>query len=282
MDEFRLILVNMLVLSAPLILAAMGGYVSERSGIVNIGLEGVMLISAIATALGATATHSALLGLLCGLGAAIALSLVHAVMTQAYRIDHIVSGMAVNAIAFGLSNFLDKKFTSPDAKEFVHFQQPFFYLLGIATAVGLAVFVLRARGGVRLLAVGNDPDKARTMGVQPLTVRYVSLVWTGVFAGLAGSAIVSHTGFFVDRMTAGKGFIALAALIVGGWRPIQTLIACLCFGFLQAFEIQFQGSKVFGIDFPSEAWSCLPYAATVLALAGFLGKNRAPAGLGKH
>jgi general nucleoside transport system permease protein len=270
-----------LTLAAPLIFAAMGGYTSERSGVINIGLEGKMLMAAAATALGSAATGSAILGLLVGIGAAIVLSLFHWLLTQQYRVDHIISGMGINAIAFGGTNFLHQRFTDRTATELPLVPLWVYYAAALLLPPVLALYAGNTRGGLRLIAVGGDPDKARLMGVKPVQVRLVGLLATGVFCGLSGAMILTNAGGFTDGMTAGRGFIALAALIIGGWRPVPALVACFVFGLFEALQIQLQGTMLFGARIPSEAWQSLPYLITILALAGLLGRSRSPLGLGK-
>ncbi|HXH59986.1 MAG TPA: hypothetical protein VNI20_01365, partial [Fimbriimonadaceae bacterium] len=149
-----------------------------------------------------------------------------------------------------------------------------------AAVVWLAFYLRHTRGGLRLFAVGNDPEKSRQMGLNPVRIRYVALIGTGVLAGLSGTLILSNAQSFTDGITAGRGFIALAALILGGWKPWPTLGACLLFGLFSALQLQLQGSVVFGFVIPSEAWAALPYLVTIVALAGFLGRSKAPSGLG--
>jgi len=271
-----------IVLSAPLILAAMGGFTSERSGVINIGLEGMMLASCCVTALAASKFGPwGAMGL--GIGAATLLAMLHWLATQIYGIDHIISGMAINAIGAGGTNFLYGKLSDPSKSgQVTHLSPTFFSLLAFTLPIVLWAYVRWTRGGLRLLAVGSDPTKARLMGVHPLKVRLVGLLATGLFTGLAGSQLLAYTGNFSDNMTAGRGYIALAALIIGGWRPVPAFLACVAFGFFIALRLQLQGTALLGAQIPSEAWASLPYIVTVVALAGFLGKNRTPAGLGKH
>jgi len=269
------------VLAAPLILAAIGGLCSERAGIVNIALEGKMLIATIAVFLVTCATHSPMFGLAAGIGSAVLLSLLHFVLTQKYAIDHVVSGMAINAIAFGAANFLDKKYTDPATHEFAHFPLALYWGFALLLPVLMAIYLKQTRGGVRLQAVGSDPAKARQMGLSPIRIRFIGLIWTGVLCGVAGALMVSNVGTYVDNMTAGRGFIALAALIIGGWRPLPAMAACLGFGLCEQLQSQLQGVPVAGLEIPPELWICLPYVVTLVALAGLFGKNRTPAGLGK-
>jgi simple sugar transport system permease protein len=281
MGDLQLLLQGTLVLAAPLILAAIGGFFSERSGVINIALEGKMLIATVTVWLVAIASGNAVIGVAAGVGAATLFSLLHWLLTQKFKVDPIVSGMAINAIAFGGANFLDKKFTNPDQSGFPKLPTYLYWGFALVLPFVVWVYVRRTRGGLRLLAVGSDPDKARQMGVFPHRIRWASLVATGVCCGLAGALIVTNVGSYTDNMTAGRGFIALAALIIGGWRPLPVLVACIGFGMFQQLQIQLQGSNLFGLDIPRELWLCLPYVVTIVALAGLLGKNRTPSGLGK-
>ncbi|HMS55651.1 MAG TPA: ABC transporter permease [Fimbriimonadaceae bacterium] len=282
MDSLFLVLKSTVTLSAPLLLAAMAGYTSERTGVINIALEGKMLAGCLAAGLVGILSGSAVLGVLAGVTAAVLMSLLHWLLTQSYSIDHIVSGMAVNAVSFGATSFLYKNYTDPSkVTETPTLPLPAYYAIAFVVPVALAWVSSRTRFGLRLRAVGGDPEKSRSMGLNPGAVRFKSLLLTGLFCGLSGTLIVSNTGYFTDGMTAGRGFIALAALIIGSWRPIPTMIACIAFGFLEALQLQLQGTRLAGAEIPRELWNVLPYLATVIALAGFVGKSRAPAGLGK-
>lgn len=276
------LLTSTVVMSAPLILAALGGLCSERSGVINIGLEGTMLSAACAAALVSQSTNNAILGLLGGLVVAILMSLFHGIFTQVYRIDHIVSGMGINALAVGATSLISKKLPELASQEMAVIPIIGYYVLAWTAVVGVWWYIKSTRGGLRLLAVGNDPNKSRQMGVNPVQVRYTALVWTGIFCGLAGVIIATNAGSYSENMTAGRGYIALAALILGGWRAPQAFAACLAFGFFQALQLNLQGTNVGGIDLPAEFWQSLPFLVTILALAGFLGKGKAPSGLGKQ
>lgn len=269
-------------LAGPLLLAAMGGLTSERSGIMNIALEGFMLTACCVIAV-VSVPFGPVVGLIAGLASAVAMALLHCLLTQMYKIDHIISGMAINLLAFGGTNFIDKRFTDLNRQgEIPQLPMWLFDVLAFGLPLLLWLYLKRTRGGLRLLAVGNDPDKARQMGVDPIKVRYLALAATGVFCGLAGAMIVTNAGRFTDGMTAGRGFVALAALILGGWRPLPTLVACLGFGVMYTLQIKLQGSTIMGANLPSQFWNALPYLATIIAMAGFLGRTRTPAGLGKE
>lgn len=270
-----------LSLTAPLILAAMGGFTSERSGVINIALEGKMLTAACAGYIATLYSGNAVWALLVAIGAATVMSLIHWLLTQTYRLDHIISGMAINAIAFGLTNYLNFKYSDPDARDLPLLPMTAYWVAALALPFLLFLYSRYTRGGLRLFAVGNDPDKSRLVGVQPLKVRFFGLIATGVFTGVAGAMIFTSAQTFTEGMTAGRGFIALAALIIGAWRPLAALGACVAFGFFQALQLELQGMKIGAAEIPAEVFSSLPYIVTVIALAGFLGKSKAPAGLGK-
>lgn len=271
---------NLSVFAAILGLAALGGLFSERSGVVNIGLEGKMLMAACVTALVGSLSGQPALGLLAGIGAAILMSLGHYVMTQTYRIDHIVAGMAVNLFAAGATNFLMERFFV-QGQEYRFFAISAYLVVALTAAVAAWFVFSRTRAGLRLFAVGEHPGKARTTGVDPLRVRLQALVVTGVLCGLSGALIASNSGTYTDGMTAGRGFIALAALILGGWKPIPVALACVAFAAFEALQLQFQGANLMGIQTAAAFWNALPYVITLVALAGFVGRTKAPAGLGR-
>ncbi len=268
-----------LVLMTPLALAAMGGFASERSGVVNIGLEGLMLVAACVAAIAAE-RFGAGGALALALAVSVLLSLLHWLATQVYRVDHVISGMVINLLAAGGTNFA-LNLANPSSSGVAHLPVGLYEGLALALPVVLWAYVRRTRGGLRLVATGADPDKARLAGLVPERIRLAALVATGVFAGLGGAMLVAYTGGFADNMTAGRGYIALAALVVGGWRPLPTLAACLAFGFFGALNVQFTGSPLLGVSLPSQFWTALPYLATLVALGGLLGRGRTPAGLGR-
>jgi ABC-type uncharacterized transport system permease subunit len=278
--QWSTLLLDTVVLASPLLLAAIGGLASERSGVMNICLEGKMLGAACATVLTSTATGNAFLGVVAGLLSAIFLSVLHALLTQAYRLDHIVSGMAINALALGLSKFLANKYLT-GSQSFPLLPIEAFVVLAVAVPLATAMYLKHFRGGLRLFAVGNDPEKCRANGVDPVPIRYWALVVTGILTGLAGAMIVTDAARFGDNVTAGKGFIALAALILAGWRPLPVMLTCIGFGLIDALQLQLQGTKLIGAGVPSEVWNALPYLVTLLGLVIFTGKSRAPAGLGR-
>ncbi|MBA4292903.1 sugar ABC transporter permease [bacterium] len=275
------LILSTLAYSSPLILCALGGLFSERSGVINIGLEGKMLAAACATAFVGAASQNAVVGLSAGIGIAIVLSLLHWILTQVYQIDHIISGMGINALALGGTSLVSKTFVELGGKDAAIFPREIYYLAAWVAAAGIWYLFRSTRPGLRIFAVGNDPDKSRQMGLKPLRIRLQSLLMTGVLTGLAGALIATNAGRFSDEMTSGRGYIALAALILGGWKPWPTLLAALAFGFFGSLQLILQGRDLGGLAVPGEFWQALPYLITLIALAGMLGKNRAPAGLGQ-
>lgn len=280
--EAGLLVASTVTLSVPLVLAAMGGLTSERSGVMNIGLEGAMLASACFVAYFGALSNNMFIGLFAGVCAGVSLMLLHALLTQAFKIDHIISGMAINALSLGGTSFINKALITPNTSLKLHpFPVEMYWVVALISVGWLMFYLAKTKGGLHLLAVGNDPDKSRQMGLNPVKVRYLALFATGVLCALSGALIASNAGSFTDGMTAGRGFIALAALIIGGWKPLKTLLACVGFGLIEAVQLHLQGTNLGGANVPTEFWVALPYLVTLVALAGLLGRNRAPAGLGK-
>ncbi|SNZ20693.1 ABC transporter permease [Cohaesibacter gelatinilyticus] len=309
LETFTLILDSALRLSVPLLLACLAGLYSERSGIFDIGLEGKMLGAAFAAGAVAYITSSAWLGLLAAIAVSVGLALVHGYASIAQRGNQIVSGVAINFVAAGLTALLGQAWFSmggktpqlPNEARFRPIELPFaeslrdvpiigqFYsellsghsllVYAAIAAVPLTWWILyRTRFGLRLRAVGENPGAVDTAGISVIALRYQAVMITGVLCGIAGSylSIAQSAGFSKD-MTAGKGFIALAALIFAKWKPINALGACFLFGFLDAVAIRAQGTvlPVIG-EVPVQFMQALPYILTVVLLAGFIGKAIPP------
>ncbi len=272
------LLLSTLAYSSPLILGALAGLFSERSGVVNIGLEGKMLAAACATAFVGQASANPLIGLVAGIVTATIFSILHWVLTQVYKIDHIISGMGINAIALGGTSLIAKTYLDISEKEMPTFPVAIYYIAAWVAAVTVWYLLKTTRPGLRLFAVGNNPDKSRQMGLKPLVIRFQALLATGLLTGLAGALIATNAGKFSEDMTSGRGYIALAALILGGWKPWPTLAAAVAFGFFGSLQLILQGQNS---SIPGQFWQALPYLITLVALAGMVGKNRAPAGLGQ-
>ncbi|SRR5579885_3048127 len=311
--ELLSVLAAMLRLATPLVLAALGGLFCERSGIIDIGLEGKMLGSAFAAAAAAALTGSAWVGLVGGIGVATLLALLHAFAAVTQRGDQVITGMALNILVAGLAPVLATSWfhldgmtpalpptarfealTLPGAAAFsgVPLLGPAYlrvisghngFVYGAILAVALVALVLhRTRFGLRLRAVGDHPQAIETAGISVAWLRYRALLMTGVLCGLAGAYLSIAAGAgFTRSMTAGRGYLALAALIFGRWRPLPTALACLLFAVADAAQTRLQGVALplVGVV-PVELVSAIPYALTVLLLAGFVGSSRAPRALG--
>jgi general nucleoside transport system permease protein len=280
------LLASTLRVSTPLIFAAMGGLLSERSGVINIALEGLMLVGAFAAAVGTYATHSPWLGLLCGMGAGVALAALYGVFVIHLRANQIVAGTAINLLALGLTPFLCKVLydvtgSTPAIPIQDRFQSAPLYLCWVLVAA--AWFWMRhTPAGLWTAFAGEHPEALEAAGVRVNRVRWLAVLLSGALAGLGGASLsVFLASAFSRNMTAGRGFMALAALIFGKWRPVPTALACLLFGFAEALQIRLQGVALWGArPIPVQFIQILPYVVTILVLAGFVGRSRAPKALG--
>jgi ABC-type uncharacterized transport system permease subunit len=273
--------------ATPLVLAALGGLYSERAGVINIALEGLMLAGAFTAA---AVTHYAgnpWIGLLAGMGAGVAVAAIHAVACIRFNADQVVSGTAINILMTGVpamlsgALFLSSGSTPQIPKDNLIPWTPVVLALLL---IGVTWWVLyRTPFGLRLRAVGENPEAADAAGVNVRGVRYAAVLLSGALAAIGGAYLsIGQSSLFTRNMTSGRGFIALAALIFGKWRPVQTMLACLLFGFTEAVSIQMQG--VFklpsGEDIPVQFIQIVPYVLTIIVLAGFIGHSRAPRALG--
>lgn len=318
MDESFLLVVltldAMFRVSTPLILCSMAGLFSERSGIVDISLEGKMLMSAFMSASVAAVTGSVWLGLGAGIAAAVLMALIHGFACITHNGNHVVSGVAINIIAAGLTAVLGHAWfkrggqtPSLEAEaRFMPIELPFaddvadvpvlgtIYRELISGHNGLVYFafltvpvvwwvVFRTRFGLRLRAVGENPQAVDTAGLSVTLLRYRAVLICGLLTGVAGAYLsIAQNAGFVRDMTAGQGYIALAALIFGKWRPFPALGAGLMFGLLDAIAIRLQGVSVPVIgEVPVQFIQALPYVLTVVLLAGFIGKAVAPKAIGE-
>lgn len=295
-------------LAVPLLLACLAGLYSERAGIFDIGLEGKMLIAAFFSAAVAAVSGSVWLGLLAGIAASMLLSGLHGLASITFRGNQLISGVAINFLAAGMTVLIAQKWfqqggRTPSlvgAARFNPIELPFAEavsdvpILGpiysellsghsilvymAFAAVPLTWWILyRTRFGLRLRAVGENPAAVDTAGISVVGMRYAAVAIAGILCGIAGAYLATalQAGFVKD-MTAGRGFIALAALIFAKWRPWQAMWATLLFGFLQAIALRFQNFDIFGITIPVQLMDALPYILTVVILAGFVGKAVPP------
>jgi simple sugar transport system permease protein len=315
-EAFQLILLavdSAIRLSVPLLFACLAGLYSERSGVVDIGLEGKMLIGAFAAGAVASLVPNPWLGLLAAVMASVLFALVHGFASISQRGNQIVSGVAINVLASGLTAILGNAWFGqggrtpqlPSSARFNEITLPFAEALRPVPVVGeiyyevisghsvlvylalamvpLTWFVLyRTSWGLRLRAVGENPAAVDTAGLSVTRLRYSAVIMAGILCGFGGAylSIAQSAGFITD-MTAGKGFIALAALIFAKWRPLPALGACFLFGLLDAVALRIQGVSFPGIgQVPVQAIQALPYILTVVLLAGFIGKATPPKAVG--
>jgi ABC-type uncharacterized transport system permease subunit len=268
-------------LATPLLLAALGGLYSERSGVINIALEGLMLAGAFTAATITHYTGSPWVGLAAAILAGALVALVHGVACIQFKADHVVSGMAINLLFLGIPALLSGAlFESTGATPQLPKEQlmPNFPI-GLAFALVPVTWynLNRTPFGLRLRAVGENPEAADTAGVNVAKVRYLAVMVSGALAAIGGAYLsIGQSSLFARNMTAGRGFIALAALIFGKWRPVQTMLACLLFGCAEALSIQMQGVS----QIPVQFIQIIPYVLTLVVLAGFIGHSRAPRALG--
>jgi ABC-type uncharacterized transport system permease subunit len=285
--------------ATPLALAAMGGILSERSGVVNIGLEGMMLMGAFFGIWAADQTGSWVLGIVAAALAGGALAAIHAFFSIQLRVDQIVSGTAVNFLALGLTGYLFRDIYGssgipsdvpriPDVRVPGLVDVPYVgKVIGdmslmvwvmLAVVVIVNVFLFRTTLGLRLRAVGEHPRAAESVGISAFTVRYAAVITSGMLAALGGAYLsVGFIGTFNENMTLGRGFIALAAVIFGAWKPYGALGACLLFGFSSGLAQRLQSEA--GIS--SNLVATLPYVLTLIALVGVVGRTRPPASVGR-
>ena len=275
---------QLLRIAVPYVFAALGGAVCERSGVVNIALEGKLLIGAFAAAVATLETGSLTLGIAAGMAAGIALAALYAWTVLRWRADQIVAGIAINLLVLGLTRYLLKLFYGSTANSPAIGGSPGpwyasgFLYLAVAAVPAVALIVSKTRFGLRLRAVGEHPEAAASLGISVKRVRWAAALAAGALAGLGGAWLALDNRAFVAEMSGGRGYIALAAVVMGSWRPLRVAGACLLFAVAEALQINLQARD---IGVPRELMQMLPYLLTMIALAGFIGRSRPPAGLGR-
>jgi len=282
-----LFLTQVLRISVPYLFAASGGVVAERAGVVSLTLEGFMLTGAFTATLGDYYFGNPWLGVLFGVIGGIVVSLIHAVATIRYRADQVVVGIAINLLALGITRFFLKlafhsSSNSPrilglgGERSVSGLDNPLVWL-GLLS-VPLVWFVLyRTRFGLRVRAVGEHPEAAASLGISVMRIQYLAVVISGILAGLGGVYLTLAQHQFTDGLTAGRGFIAISAVIFGRWEPFKAALACLLFAAAETLQIQLQGSHVIAGQFIE----MIPYALVIIALAGLVGGAVPPTALGK-
>jgi simple sugar transport system permease protein len=291
-------LVQTLRIATPYLLAASGGVLSERAGIIALTLEGWMLTSAFCAALGSFYAQSAWVGLLAGVAGGVAAAALHGLASIRYRANQVVIGIAINLLAIGTTRFFlrlafDSSSNSPRVPGFDWYAprgeggsevmdmlgsllNPLI-LVGIIALPAVAWMLANLPFGLRVRAVGEKPEAAESLGVPPARVRWMAVLGAGALTSLGGVYLALDQHQFTDNMTAGRGFIALAAVIFGNWRPTRVAVACVLFAAAETFQIQLQGLQLI----PSQFVEMIPYLLTIVALAGVVGRAVPPAALGK-
>lgn len=291
-------LVQTLRIATPYLFAASGGVLSERAGIIALTLEGWMLTGAFCAALGSFYSGSPWIGLLCGVAGGVTAAALHALATIRYRADQVVLGIAINLMAVGITRFFlrlafDSSSNSPRVPGFdwgsagestpsgagtllSSFTNPL-VLVALLSLPAVWWILYRTPYGLRLRAVGEKPEAAASVGVSVTGIRWIAVLGAGAFAGLGGTYLALEQHQFTDSMTAGRGFIALAAVIFGNWEPKRVAIACLLFAAAETFQIRLQGLQLL----PSQFVEMIPYVLTIVAVAGIVGRSRPPAALGR-
>ncbi|MCG8617322.1 MAG: ABC transporter permease, partial [Desulfobacterales bacterium] len=305
-QDIGFIIGTTLMYATPLIFTSLGGVITERSGVVNIGLEGMMYFGAFAGAAATYFFNDPWLGLLCAaLGGAL-LGLIHAIACVSFSAEQIVSGIAINFLGPGAALFISRMLFDgatqtttvqnkiPLPLDFLFGEGKLFPSSGFMdlvfnrfATVYIALFLVfvvwfvlyKTKIGMRLQAVGENPEAANTLGISVTRIRYGAVMMSGFFAGLGGAAMsIAVVSRFSNTLISGHGFIALAAMIFGKWKPQGALMACLLFGAAKGFEI-YLGSK--GVPVPGDILAMLPYILTIIILVGVVGQTTPPAAIGK-
>lgn len=288
-----ILLFSTIRLATPLLFAALGGLFSERAGVINIALEGLMLAGAFTAAVVTYELNNPYIGFVAGVISGAAVAAVYAVAVIKFEADQVVTGFAINMLMLGLPAVISSRIydsagsTEQIAQEFL--LPDLYNRLSVASILALLLvpvcwYVLyKTPFGLRLRAVGENPAAADSAGVNVNKLRYTAVILSGVLAAAGGAYLsIGQSSLFTRGMTAGRGYIALAALILAKWKPIPVFFACLFFGFTESLAIQFQGVVKLpsGEDIPVQFIQMIPYVLTIIVLAGFIGLSRAPKALG--
>src|ERR1700726_4886960 len=297
-EIFEAIIPSVLAASTPLLIAATGELVAERSGVLNLGVEGMMIVGAACGFGGAWLSGSIIIGSICGMIAGTLLSLIFAMMTLGLAVNQVATGLALTILGIGLSGLIGAGFVGERITPAPHlyipgltdiplvgrilFGEDAFVYLSLALVVGVWLFLYRTRAGLVLRAIGDNHVSAHALGYPVLRIRTLAVMFGGACAGLAGAYLpLAYTPFFIPGMTAGRGWIALALVVFSSWRPGRLVIGAYLFGAVTILQLHAQG---LGLGIPSQLMSALPYLATVIVLVlisrARTGGSTAPAALG--
>ena len=272
-----------IIIAPPILITAVGACISEKSGVINIGLEGIMLSSAFATAVVNIATANPYLGIIFGVIVGILISLIHAVISISLKGNQIISGVAINLFAAAITSYLIKAIyntagNTPIARNAKGdpslANQTLMIIVVYGIAIAMYFFLYKTVLGLRIRSVGEHPLAADTVGISVYKTRYISVLISGALGGLGGAYLTAVLlPAFSNNMSAGRGYIAMAAMIFGKWNPLGAILASLLFAFGQAFA---DVSKTIGLPISQQFLTMIPYILTLLALVGFVGKSKAP------
>ncbi|WP_415062348.1 ABC transporter permease [Bdellovibrio sp.] len=284
---FLALLFATLRLATPLIFAAMGGFMSERSGVVNVALEGFMLSGAFVGAVVGHQFASAWMGWVAALLIGLCVGALYALFVIELKADQIISGMALNLLVMGLIPFITKILYNSTGSTPALLVEDRFRVEPLVMAlllVGVLTFWLyKTRSGLWLLFAGEHPQALLASGVSVRKVHWAAVCASGAFAAWGGASLsLFLASSYSPLMTGGRGFMALAALIFGKWKPVPAFLACLLFAFADAMQIRLQGVRIGEVEIPVQFVQILPYLVTIIALAGFIGKSRSPKALGQE
>ena len=266
-------------MSTPLGFAALGGIYSERSGVINLALEGMMLIGAFGYVVGTQISGSTWIGLLVGTSFGLTMALLHAIATVTFQAEQVVTGIGINILALGITEYLLP--TPQQVDGLPHWELPLIgsysfmvYLLPILM-IASHIFLFKTPWGLRLRAAGESTEALAALSLSRTKWQYLGILLSGLFTGIGGCFLASEVHYFTKGMTAGRGYLALAAVIFGNWRPLSGVSACFLFGFATALELANRW------NIPGQLLHSLPYILTMVVLVGFVGTSRPPASLGK-
>lgn len=300
LQEVFLILASTFRFATPLIFASMGGIISEKSGVVNIGLDGMMIMGAFFGVWGSHISGNPFIGILFAIIFSGLTAALHAFLSINLKGNQIISGIAINLFASSITGFLIQKLFGTQGQTSTVAVVPYpkemflkipvigkflselnWFVISAFILVVLVWFILyKTSVGYRIRAVGEHPKAADTLGINVIKTRFYCVVLSGILAGIGGASLsIANVNLFRVGMVSGRGFIAIAAMIFGNWKPKATLVACLIFSFSQAFEII---SQKFGLNIPIEIYFMMPYILTMVALATFVRKSNAPLALGEY
>lgn len=290
----------MVLFALPIVFCGLAAILGERSGVMNIGIEGIVLLGACATSVGGSILHTPVGGVLVGIIAGSLLGLLLAVLCIRYKVDQVIAGTVLNLAAAGITTFIYTRILQvkpelnnpglvgatpiPILSDIpiigpAFFNGSFFLYVGYFLIIVMQLAIYRTRWGLRLRATGENPRAAGTIGIDVLKIRYRALAASGAIAGFAGAyLVVVSTGSFQIGMSAGIGFIGIAAMIFGGWKPVGVALAALVFGFARSAESRL---GTVGVDVPTVFLSILPYVVTIVVVAGLVGRVRGPASVGQ-